>query len=61
MTGGTLESPVFDGSLCNLQILMSGNVIDYPLPNWLLPLMAYIYDAEMPLNTLVKCSVTYFR
>ena len=48
-------------ALRNLQILVLGNAIDYPLPDWLLQLIAYINNVEMPLNILVKRSVTYFR
>jgi len=45
-------------ALYNLQILVLGNAINYPLPNWFLLLIDYIYSIERPLNILINYSVT---
>ena len=36
-----------------LQFLILGNVINYPLPNWLLLLIGYIYNIKKPLIHLL--------
>ena len=48
-------------TLGDLQILMSGNAIDYPPPNWFLLIIDYVYNIERPSNTLINRNITWFR
>ena len=48
-------------ALRDFYFLVSGNIIDYPLPNQLLLLIGYTYNVEKPLNILINYSVIYFR
>jgi hypothetical protein len=66
MVNRTLKSSFFIDisgikALYNLELLILGNVFNYPLPNLVILLVNYIYNLKKPLNTLIEHIIIQFR